>query len=349
MSDTRNLWKHPKSGLWYVRRMKDGKRKLFPTGTSSILEAREARDAFFTDIRRGKLGFETEKSKVTLKELVEKYLAWSESHHKGHQNYVGYCDEFIKSFGEDVHIDKITTWDIEKFLKSKKNKLSPATRNRYLSCLKHMYRLANEDWDLCTHDPTRKVKKLREENERERFLTDDERSRLLKACDSGPWYMTPIVKIATNTGMRRGEILNLLWSHVDIQNGNIRVTKSKSGKPRDIPMNVTVKEMFRELPRNEDRIFPIDGFKTAWYTVLKRAKVHNLKFHDLRHDAGSWLAMSGADPRTIQEILGHSDLKMVMRYTHLSESHKRNAVEQLANIHNRASEDTGKVIAFPTK
>lgn len=343
-----NLWQNPKTKLWYLRIQADGKRRTFPTGTRSKMEARRIAEAKKTDIRRGKVGFEKEEKRVTLDELCERYLEWSAVNHRSFGSDKAYCHNLIEFFGRDVHIQAISEWDIEKFKSMRAKQVKPATVNHDLKCLKHMFRLASEEWKLTKENPARKTKKLTENNQRLRFLSDDERQRLLAACAAGPWYLLPIVQVAVNAGLRRGEILNLEWKDVSTENGIIRVAKSKSGRPREIPMNQILIDLFKSIEQSESRIFPVDGFRRSWETAKQQAGITDLRFHDLRHEFASQLIMTaGADLRTVQELLGHSSPVVTMRYAHLSEQHKRDAVERLVGLQRKPaaeSDEAGKVV-----
>jgi integrase len=307
------------------------------------MEAKKRAAAITTDIARDEFGFSKKETSVTFEEMVNQYLEWSSVHHQSHASYIGYCNNFMRSLGKDTHIQSITQQDIEKHIFRRRHDVKPATINREISALKHMYKMA-EQWGMTKHNPTLKVRKLREDNIRPRFLSDDERRNLLDACSDGPWYLLPIFLVAINTGMRRGEILSLKWEDVDLKNGVIRILKSKSGKTREIPLNAILKDLFNSMEKFDGYIFPVDEFKRSWTTASKRAGVSNLRFHDLRHEFASQLVMQNVDIRTVQELLGHSNLKMVMRYAHLSEAHKRDAVEKLTGLQRTpANEEDGKV------
>lgn len=343
-----NLWQHPKSGIYYVRIMKDGKRKCFSTRSTSKMEAKKRAATIITDIERDEFGFSKKEKPVPFGELREQYLEWSEANHRSHASYIGYTKNLENGLGKNTHIQNITQQEIEKYIFRRRREVKPATINREISALKHMYKKA-EEWSFTVYNPTSKIRKLREENIRTRYLTDDERNNLLNACAEGPWYLQPIVLIAINTGMRRGEILSLKWEDVDMKNHVIKIMKSKSGKKREIPMNAILKDLFASIEHSEGTIFPVNEFKRAWGSALKKAGISNLRFHDLRHEFASQLVMAGVDIKTVQEFLGHSNLKMMMRYAHVSEGHKQEAVERLVQLQRIARNDeSGKVVnLFP--
>ena len=140
---------------------------------------------------------------------------------------------------------------------------------------------------------------------------------------------------ALHTGARKSEVLNLRWR--DIRNGQIYIRQSKSGKPREIPLNKTLIGLFNSLPRHieSEYVFydtngkPFADIKRSFNTALKRAKINDFHFHDLRHTTASWLVMRNASLKAVAEILGHTDIATTQRYAHLSEGYKKNAVELL--------------------
>ena len=190
-------------------------------------------------------------------------------------------------------------------------------------------------------NPALKITKPREPRGRVRFLSDDERERLLRVCSEhrNP-MMHPIVVLALSTGMRQGEILGLRWGDVDLERGRIVLHETKNGERRLVPLVGPAKEalaMYRgegAKPRallfpsttNDDK--PIE-IRKAWGTCMTRAQIEDFRFHDLRHSAASYLAMSGASLAEIAEVLGHKTLQMVKRYAHLSEAHTASVVERM--------------------
>ncbi|GMV31987.1 MAG: hypothetical protein AMXMBFR59_41120 [Rhodanobacteraceae bacterium] len=148
-------------------------------------------------------------------------------------------------------------------------------------------------------------------------------------------HLTPMVLVAMNTGLRRGELTSLHWEHADLETAVITVLagKAKSGKARHVPMNAEVVEVlkrWREIaPADEPRLFPIESPKTAWHAVVEEAGIGKFRFHDLRHHFASRLVMAGEDLNTVRELLGHADIATTLRYAHLAPEHKRRAVDAL--------------------
>jgi integrase len=148
-------------------------------------------------------------------------------------------------------------------------------------------------------------------------------------------HLTPIVLLATNTGLRRNELLSLDWADVDLVGRmlTVRAATAKSGKERHVPLNAEALAVLTQWGDQRGRagaVFGVRDVKTAWGNVLEAAEVENFRFHDLRHHFASRLVRAGVDLNTVRELLGHADLKMTLRYAHLAPEHLAAAVEKLA-------------------
>ena len=176
---------------------------------------------------------------------------------------------------------------------------------------------------------------FKENNQHLRFLEKDE---IIKLITNGPEPLKSIIIVALNTGMRRGEIMGLKWRDIDFRRGVIHLFNTKNGEKREVPMNEEVKNALigiRKHPKSEYIFTKNDGrpygdFKKSFFTALKKSDIKEFRFHDLRHTFASHLVMSGVDLNTVRELLGHKSLAMTLRYSHLSPSHKKHAVETLS-------------------
>jgi integrase len=137
------------------------------------------------------------------------------------------------------------------------------------------------------------------------------------------------------TGPRASNLIGLRWRDVDLEAGVYTIPESKSGDALRLPMHSRVKEILSRLQRDGVYVFAeADGeppwdFTHTFTAAVKRAGIHDLHLHDLRHTFASRLAMAGVDPLTIQQLGGWKTLQMVQRYAHLSPDHKRQAIERL--------------------
>jgi integrase len=217
---------------------------------------------------------------------------------------------------------------------------TPATVNRYLAALSHVYTIAVKEWGWIEDNPLRKVTKMKEPRGRVRFLSDDERARLLDACKSSESpYLYIAVVLALSTGGRRMEILGLHWNNIDFTRGVITLHETKNGERRILPVAGHALELMKEHAKVRllscDFVFPSKNLKnpidlrSPFETALKRAEINDFRWHDLRHCCASYLAMNGASLAEIAEILGHKTLQMVKRYAHLSDAHTSKVVARM--------------------
>ncbi|MFH1723132.1 MAG: site-specific integrase [Elusimicrobiota bacterium] len=175
--------------------------------------------------------------------------------------------------------------------------------------------------DFYGENPALGVKADREPAHRLRYLSRDEMDRLLRAAHP---RLRPVLLCALLTGMRRGEILGLDWENVDLERGLIYVLKSKSGKPREIPIAGKLRDVLAELiPRASGSVFgfPYITLRRLFARALREAGIHSFRFHDLRHTFASHFIMRTNDLPTLQALLGHSTPAMTRRYAHLSRGH----------------------------
>jgi len=234
---------------------------------------------------------------------------------------------------------------------------APATAVKYLAILSHAFSVAVREWGWIESSPLAKVKKPSLPRGRVRFLSDEERPRLLQACKaSSNSFLYPVVVLALSTGMRQAEIMNLHWREpkqapegawgvVDMDTGRITLHMTKNGERRTVPLVGHALECLRELakvrrldtdllfpsshrPRAGWAIKPVD-LRKPWESALARAEIADFHFHDLRHSAASYLAMNGASLAEIADTLGNKTLQMVNRYSHLSEANTASVVSRM--------------------
>ncbi len=195
------------------------------------------------------------------------------------------------------------------------------------------------------------MKKIKTGVQHFRYLSHEETDKLLDECRQSPNpQLYVFVVTALNTGMRLGELTALEWKEVDFKRGMIRVDNkedhhTKNYEPRTIPMNDQLIEVLSTHPRRLDSPYvfarkngeKFRKMRTSFENAVKRSGIPRVRFHDLRHSFASHLVMGGVDIRTVQELLGHKDIRVTMRYAHLAPDHLRNAVRVL----DRRAEDSG--------
>jgi integrase len=324
-----------KNDEWFIDYRANGRRIREKIGKSKALAKKELAkrsveiaEGRFLDVKREK--------NHRFAEAAERFLAYSEANKRLFtRDFTTVNKHLLPVFGEK-RLQQISSWDVETYKARRKGEVTPATVNRELACLKTIFNKAIH-WGMAQRNPVRGVKLLPESNRRLRFLMADEIALLLKNC---PDYLQPIVITALNTGMRRGEILNLTLEDVDFDRRQILVRDSKNGESRTIEMNTAVVETlsrFKEAPR-QARVFlgragnTIATFHKAFKKACSQAGIADFRFHDLRHSFASNLVMNGTDLTAVKELLGHKSIQMTMRYAHLSQAHKKKAVDTLTSM-----------------
>jgi len=217
---------------------------------------------------------------------------------------------------------------------------SGVTVKRWLAVLSHCFTVAVQEWQWCEENPVLKITKPRERRGRVRYLSDEERHQLLEACQaSRNPYLYIVVMLALATGARRGELLRLGWSDVDLRRGVLTFHETKNGERRAVPLTGQALVLMRQHAKvrrlDTVLVFPDAtgrkplGIREAFEGAVERAGIADFRFHDLRHTFASYLAMNGATLAEIAETLGHKTLAMVKRYAHLTEAHTRGVVERM--------------------
>lgn len=237
-------------------------------------------------------------------------------------------------------ISSATIAEIRDQLAAKQSRLgapmSGGTINRHLASLSAVMKVAVKEFGWIPKNPVSNVSKMAESKGRERFLKDAERDRLLKACDGSECAALPaFVRLALATGARKGELLGLQWSNVDLVNRRVRFVDTKNGESRTVPLAASAIGTLKAWKADRlpvGSVFPKIqwAIDPAWRKARSEANLEDVRFHDLRHSAASYLAMSGASMIDIAAILGHRTLAMVKRYSHLSEQHTTAAIDRMA-------------------
>lgn len=163
--------------------------------------------------------------------------------------------------------------------------------------------------------------KPKERPPRERRISPEEETLLYEGCKTARSpYLRPAIEFALQTAMRRGEIVALEWRNVDFQKRTDRLSMTKNGRSRTVPLSHRAVEILFSLPRDIERIFA--GFSTcsvrhAFVRLVARMKLDDLHFHDLRHETISRLVERGLNVMEVAAVSGHQTLQMLKRYTHL--------------------------------
>lgn len=368
---------YEKNGRWYFEIMIRKQRYC-----RSIPEATCKRDAekyltvFKADLLRGRLDLAENIGQKPFVEVADLYIKYAKTNLCAVDTAVRIANRF-KNVWKNKTLAQITPKVIENYKESRQKTtfakkkvngkevikyISSATINRELAALSKIFSLAIAN-GYARENPLREVKKLRVSNKLERHLSIEEEKRMYQVCDDDfsfsnlpieeqeklqrkhngeHAYLKPILIMALNTGMRKGEILNMTWECVDFEKNEISALNTKNGKKNTIPMSSKLRETLlamHERKGNNTYVFtnPYTGtkyndIKKCFKTVCKLANVKNLRFHDLRHTGATRMVAAGVPLPVVKEILNHASIQTTMRYAHTMREQEISAVEALANF-----------------
>ena len=295
--------------------------------------AREVLDGLLGNVARRQYLGVVEDSQICLADFAKTWRQRVEPHLKPRTalRWFGIIENHVKPYFKGS-LRSITGASVESYVaKRLEAGANPQTVNRELSVLRHIIKRAVR-WEYLERDPVGKWPFSKEAAfRRSRFLSQEEISRLLMACEeSRSPYLKPFVLVALNTGMRRNEILNLTRRSIDWQNRLATLEDTKNGETRHVPLNDSALEALRSVPvRLDGLLFPFKddhSVSRAFHRAVERAGIADFRLHDCRHTFASYHAMAGVQGRGLQSLLGHKDPRMTVRYSHLSDAYLHTAV-----------------------
>lgn len=282
------------------------------------------------------LGY-TPPGKETFAEIAPRYLKHQRARltPRAYERTRGVVEGQLKSAFGTIKIANIRRADVQRYTTERSSKVAPGSVVKELNILKHLFHLAVE-WELIPLNPAQGMKMPRVPAGRVRYLQPAELQTVLEAC---PQWLRPIAGLLAFSGMRRSEVLRLRWLDVDRKGERIMLPQTKNGDGRIVWLNSLACHVLDSIPRNgarpTDLVFPAsdkvnpENVSLAFLRSCRKVGIADFRLHDLRHTTASWLRMSGADLQDVAELLGHRDLRMTKRYSHLSPAHLSAAVKRL--------------------
>lgn len=248
---------------------------------------------------------------------------------------------FTHRLGEfhNRYLHSIQTSELEKLHNQTKQTHSPYTANRVLSLIKHMYVIAAKYGYVKGHEnPAAGIRKFAEKS-RDRFLQSDELKRFFNALDAEDnEVFKNYVLISLFSGQRRGNILGLRWSQIDLNNGFMYLPDTKNSEPMQVPITGQLRDLLEKikqnaksdwvLPSNKSQSGHLEDPKRPWRDLLAHAGIDNLRLHDLRRTMGSYQAITGASTNIIGKSLGHKSTSATMVYARLSADPIRESMQK---------------------
>lgn len=281
------------------------------------LEAEADRSGWVADTRLAE--------KTTLGELLTRYRDEVTPTKRGAVPERARIEAIIRRPIAHKTLAKLSSADLATYRDERLKTIAPASIIKELNTISHAIEIALTEWGLwLPRNPAKLVRRPAPPKGRTRRLGKGEEQRLLDACDRGRTpLLKPLIVVAIETGMRRGELLDLRWQHVDLDQRVAHLPLTKNGDSRDVPLTRRAVETLAALQswdqRDKDRVFPMSGnsVRLAFEHLRVRAGLADLRFHDLRHEAVSRFFERGLNVVEVGTISGHRELKMLQRYTHL--------------------------------
>jgi len=330
--------------FWYIRYLLNGKDKWELVGevgivTKAVAQARLAERK--RQIRLGQLDL-IGADIPTLSDYTDDYITYLRDikQNKSWACAVYYFKKINQHLG-DKKLSQITCGDIDDYKLIRLKDVKPATVNRELANLSHLFNYAKRQKKFFGENPVSESRLLPENNQTEKILTKVEELKLLNVS---PPELKAILICGLNTGLRKSEILTLEWKDVDLDTNLITIVKekAKNKKTERIPINSVLRKLLLEqklktfksgfvfLNTKGQPYKRHDSLNQIYRRALKLADIEGLRFQDLRHTAATRMIEAGVNIVSVNKILRHADLKTTMRYLHPDDSLK-DAVEKLNN------------------
>ena len=349
--------KTPEKAYDILKLIKDNIRN--GTGPQSYEELRAENRA--SDIRKKERAEEEEKRRISFGTFFEEtYMPQAESYKRDNTIHSERCyyNKWISPIFKDIALINVNRFYLDKMLLNMTNEgCAKRTKNYALSVISQVWNLAKKYKIVSGDCPTKECVIKYLDNERTRFLSEEEARIILDELKKRDKDLHDIALMSLLCGMREGEILNLKWSDIDMSEKRIQILNTKSYKTRHAWFGPEIEEFLKERLANaeskEDLIFPPKNHKMHYYVSKTFKNVvdklgfndnitdnkKKLVFHSLRHTFASWLAKRGVSEYIMMKLMGHSSFKMLQRYAHLTNTTLKEKAGLLHNIFNQSNKE----------
>lgn len=308
------------NGKWQAKCRRKGYRaqsKTFRTKADAERWAREVELA----MDRSAFQSTTLAEKTRVNEALERYFSEVLTSKKSSSDFL-YMIERLKKVFIDFRLIDMSVEAVREFKAYRLQRVKGETVRKELNLLKRFFDYVIQEWQiyLPKGNPVSPVSLPSKGKSRERRLSDGEEQALLSAAETYGGVIYDIIVLAIETGMRRGEILKMEWENLNRAESTIFIGDTKNGESRTVPLSPrALKVILKQKKQWGGKVFEIrgDSVGQAFRRVTKKAKIPDLRFHDLRHEATSRLFERGLQIMEVAAITGHKDLASLKRYTHL--------------------------------
>lgn len=309
--------------------------KLASTDDLSLDQARKKVDSLRNQIALGKDPFDLKvesKNVPIFSYFIEKqYIPYVQSYKRSWRTDESILKNHLLPLFGNVYMDDISRLDIQKMHHDRRAEgAAPGSANRLLIMMRYIFNLAIK-WEVSgiKANPCKGLPLMKENNYKERYLSVDEAQRLYEAvCNVDNTMLKHIVPMLILTGARKREVLDSKWQDFDLDRQIWRISMSKSGRSRYVPLSDGALNVLKNMPRvpmcdwafaNPETSKPYTSVYRAWDKARVKAGLADVRMHDLRHSFASLLINSGRTLYEVQQILGHTQVKTTQRYAHLSQ------------------------------
>ncbi len=307
-----------------------------PTATRTFslkADARAWASIIESEMERGIFVDRTKAEKTTFGDLLGRYLQEVSSGKKGSEPERYRINSLLRDPLAQYSVTALTGEIMSRWRDQRLKEVTGSTANRELNLISHVMNVARREWGIHVENPVAMIRRPPENRSRIRRLGASEEARLMHELEASarsesgcfekggtrnPWIY-PLVVLALETAMRRSELLSLRWNDCFLPDRFVRLADTKNGESRDVPLSRRAYQLLADLPRHDSgRVFPIspDAVKKAFVRAVERAGIHDLRFHDLRHESTSRIAEKLSNVLELSAVTGHKSISMLRRYYH---------------------------------
>jgi len=340
---------YKRGSVWWMRFTNQGKQIKRSTETDDKKLAKRIFDKVRGEVAERKWFEKLPGEDKTFAEMMERYMMEHSARNKAPRSHIrdkSLRDHLVGHFG-DLTLAEIAPSQISEYkTKRREEGASPRTLNYELALMSHAFNLAIKEWEWVRENPVAKVTREKVNNHIEKWLTLEEQKNLL---DKSAKWLREIILFAVNTGLRQSELLDLEWSRVDLTRKTITILEQKNQGRDTLPLSEGALKVLQDRAearlngtkyvfhtQNATRISSRNLLR-GFYAAAEKAKVENLRFHDLRHTFATRLAQAGVDLYTIQKLGRWKSISMVTRYAHHHPESLRAGVEVLDRVSKKIS------------
>jgi integrase len=305
--------------------------KLADERDISYIQAKQLADKHRNSIA---MGLDPSEEKQSLKQaptvaqfILQSYMPFVQGYKRSWKCDLSLLKNHVEPVWGKKYLDQVTKADVVALFAGHRKKYTPGSCNRLLILIRYMFTLALR-WETpgLKTNPAKDHPLLKEQNQRERFLSEPDAQALFAAIKQSINPMLQhIIPMLILTGARKREVLDARWEDIDFEHKSWRIHTTKSGQPRHVPLSDGAIAVLEALPRDSEWIFanedtgkPYASIYASWHTARTRAGLADVRVHDLRHSFASFLVNAGRSIYEVQRLLGHAHIRTTQRYAHLS-------------------------------